>query len=118
MKNDKIYPVGYSDHVISLFSKRTPETNAAFLLPHLKKGQSLLDCGCGPGSITLGFAQLLFPGQVVGVDIQPIQLEQAKKMAAVKNIGNVSFYQYDVTALPFADHSFDVVYANALLCHV
>ena len=30
---------------------------------------SLLDCGCGEGTITVGLAALVAPGQVLGVDI-------------------------------------------------
>ena len=33
----------------------------------------LLDCGCGPGSISIGLAEAVAPGQVVGVDIEPSQ---------------------------------------------
>jgi ubiquinone/menaquinone biosynthesis C-methylase UbiE len=38
------------------------------LLPFLRSGMTLLDCGCGPGSITLDFAEILSPGEVVGLD--------------------------------------------------
>jgi len=31
---------------------------AAFLLPHMSAGMSLLDLGYGPGSITMGFAMM------------------------------------------------------------
>ncbi|OGO92583.1 MAG: hypothetical protein A3F41_06685 [Coxiella sp. RIFCSPHIGHO2_12_FULL_44_14] len=118
--NDKknIYPVGYSDHVVDLFSKRTLETTAAFLLPYLKKGMFLLDCGCGPGSISMGFAEKLYPGQVIGVDLYVFQLERARKLAKKKNIVNIEFREADVLSLPFADAAFDIVYANALLCHL
>jgi ubiquinone/menaquinone biosynthesis C-methylase UbiE len=29
----------------------------------------LLDCGCGPGGITVGLAQRVSPGEVAGIDI-------------------------------------------------
>ena len=34
----------------------------------------VLDLGCGPGSITLGLAETVAPGEVVGVDLQPAQV--------------------------------------------
>jgi ubiquinone/menaquinone biosynthesis C-methylase UbiE len=37
---------------------------ADFFLPHLQSGMTLLDCGCGPGSLTLGLAEAVAPGQV------------------------------------------------------
>lgn len=113
-----VYPVGYSEHVINLFSKRSIYTQAAFLIPHLQQGLSLLDCGCGPGSITMGFAEKLFPGKVVGIDIQGEQLAYARKVAAEKKISNIEFQQADALLLPFADQSFDIIYANALLSHL
>ncbi len=42
----------------------------------------LLDVGCGPGTITLGLAQAVTPGEVVGVDIQASQIDQARALAA------------------------------------
>jgi hypothetical protein len=36
--------------------RRTADTHAAFFLPHLRPGMSLLDVGCGPASITVGLA--------------------------------------------------------------
>ncbi len=38
------------------YAQRTAGHQAAFVLPHLRPGMSLLDIGCGPGSITLGLA--------------------------------------------------------------
>ena len=49
--------------------RRTAARSAAFLLPHLRPGMRLLDFGCGPGSITVGLAGVVAPGEVVGVDI-------------------------------------------------
>ena len=40
-----------------------------FFLPHLKLGFDLLDCGCGVGSITLDLAELVAPGNDIGVDM-------------------------------------------------
>lgn len=116
--NDSTYPVGYSKHVINLFSSRSIHNQASFVLPYLKANMSLLDCGCGPGSITIGFAEKVFPGKVIGVDIQAEQLEYAKRISAEKKISNVEFQQANALSLPFADNSFDVIYANALLCHI
>ena len=58
---------------------RSSQEHASFFLPLLKPGMSLLDCGCGPGSITLGLAKAVAPGEVTGVDIGESQLEAARK---------------------------------------
>lgn len=91
---------------------------AAFFLPHVKPGMTLLDCGCGPGSITLGLAEALAPGVVVGVDRDASRVEVAERAASERRVANVRFQTADVQELPFADASFDAVFAHAVLQHV
>lgn len=91
---------------------------AAFFLPHIRPGMSLLDCGCGPGSITLGLAETLAPGEVVGIDRDASRIEIAEQAASERGTANVRFRTADVQALPFADTSFDAVFAHAVLQHV
>ena len=97
---------------------RSAARQAAFLLPHLRPGMDLLDCGSGPGSITADLASLVAPGQVVGIDIGEEEVERARVYAAEKGIDNVTFRVGDVYALPFADATFDAVFSNALLDHL
>jgi ubiquinone/menaquinone biosynthesis C-methylase UbiE len=97
---------------------RSAERQAAFLLPHLRPGMHLLDCGCGPGSITTDFARRITPGQVVGIDLSAGEVERATARAAELGITNVQFKTGDVYNLPFADATFDAVYSNALLDHL
>ncbi len=54
-----------------LHGNRRAAVEASFLLPHLRPGMSVLDVGCGPGSITLGLAEAVAPGQVTGMDLDP-----------------------------------------------
>jgi 2-polyprenyl-3-methyl-5-hydroxy-6-metoxy-1,4-benzoquinol methylase len=42
----------------ALMRNRSAEEYADFVLPLIRKGDRLLDVGCGPGSITLGLAQV------------------------------------------------------------
>src|SRR5262249_33730858 len=89
-----------------------------FLLPHLQPGQRLLDCGCGPGSITLDLAALIAPGEVCGVDVDPTQVEAAQRAAAARDIRNTRFEVASIYALPFPDASFDAVTAVGVLMHL
>lgn len=99
-------------------ARRTAEKNAAFLLPLLKPGMRLLDAGCGPGSITIGLAAAVAPGEAVGVDADETSLEVARAMAAERGCANVRFETGDVYALPFEDETFDAAFAHALLQHL
>ena len=78
----------------------------------------LLDVGCGPGSITLDLAGLVAPGQVVGIDIQRAQIDQARALASARGATTVRFEVGDIYELPFSDASFDVALANGVLMHL
>ncbi|HXD12271.1 MAG TPA: class I SAM-dependent methyltransferase, partial [Anaerolineales bacterium] len=89
-----------------------------FFLPHLKSGDSLLDCGCGVGSITLDLAELVAPGKVIGVDMDAGQLEIARASAKDRGLPNVTFEQGNIYQLRFEAGTFDAVLAHTLLYHL
>ncbi len=97
---------------------RRADTHAAFLLPHLRSGMSLLDCGCGPGTITAGLAEVASPGEVIGIDLEVGQLELARENATKQGLSNLSFESCSVYELPYQDARFDVVFSNAMLEHM
>jgi ubiquinone/menaquinone biosynthesis C-methylase UbiE len=109
---------GYTDDAHRMMAGRTAARDAEFLLPHLQPGMRLLDCGCGQGSITVGLAQAVAPGEVVGLDVDPDQVARARAHARDAGVENVSFDTGDAYALPFPDASFDAVFANQLLVWV
>ena len=97
---------------------RTASKEAAFLIPHLRSGMQLLDAGCGPGSITVGLAEVVAPGRVVGIDVQSALIEQARARAATRGLASVRFEIADIYRLPFPDGSFDAAFANGVLMHL
>ena len=114
-KDREQYTMGYGPAATAIMAERTAQSHAAFFLPHLKSEMSLLDCGCGPGTITLGFAELVAPGQVVGTEIEDTHVALARENAAKRNIPNARFETADLYELPFADASFDAVFISAVL---
>jgi ubiquinone/menaquinone biosynthesis C-methylase UbiE len=114
----EVYVHGYSALEQQRLQARRATESAAFFLPFLRTGMRLLDCGCGPGSITLGLADLVAPGQVIGVDLEPRQVEAARQLAAERRIANVQFDVGNVYELPFPDTAFDAAFANTLLLHL
>jgi len=62
----------------AVFARRTGQV-AASLAPHLRAGMRLLDCGCGPGSITVDLAQAVAPGEAIGIDLRVDALKQGRE---------------------------------------
>lgn len=112
------YTLGHADHITQGFAIRTAETFAAFFLPHLKPAMTLLDCGCGPGSITVDLARVVAPGQVIGIDRGAESINQATALARARGVSNVHFQVSNVYELPFPDGSFDAVFAHVLFAHL
>ena len=112
------YTLGYSPQTIQQFQKRTAAREAGFLLPYLSAGMRLLDCGCGPASITVGLAEAVAPGQVVGVDIEPSEYRLAWSQAANHTGTNLRFAVADVYSLPFGDDVFDAAFLHNVLSHL
>jgi ubiquinone/menaquinone biosynthesis C-methylase UbiE len=112
------YTPGHSELAVAFMSRRQLASFGAFFMPFLRPGMSVLDCGCGPGSITCDIAREITPGKVVGIDANASQIAQATAHARSLGTDNAEFRQGDVYALPFADGEFDAVFSNALLEHL
>jgi SAM-dependent methyltransferase len=112
------YTHGYNEHFVELLARRTANVDAEFILPYLRPGKRLLDVGCGPGTITLGLAVAVAPGEVVGIDREPAQVERARALAAEQEVTNVRFEVGDAEEIPFSNASFDVAFEHTLLEYV
>lgn len=112
------YTHGHHESVLRSHLWRTAENSAGYLLPHLRPGQSLLDVGCGPGTVTIDLARRLAPGTVIGLDNAAVVLEVARESAASADLPHLSFQEGDAYHLPFEDASFDVVHAHQVLQHL
>ncbi|KAH9891802.1 methyltransferase type 11 [Cubamyces lactineus] len=113
------YTHGHHESVLGLHSWRTVQNSAAYLLPHLKPNMTLLDIGCGPGTITTDFATILHEGHVTGLEMPSSNVfERARAHAASRGVTNVSFVAGDALALPFPDGTFDVVHAHQVIQYV
>jgi ubiquinone/menaquinone biosynthesis C-methylase UbiE len=87
-------------------------------LAHLAPRESVLDVGCGTGSVALVAKQVMgASGTVVGIDASPAMIERAAAKAAKAGI-EVSFETAVAEALPFRDGQFDVALSTLMLHHL
>jgi ubiquinone/menaquinone biosynthesis C-methylase UbiE len=78
------------------------------------RGEDVLDAGCGTGVLTRELASTLQgTGSVAGFDLSESMLGVARG-----HCPGVSFRQGNITALPYADASFDVVVSSFMLMFV
>lgn len=113
-----VYTHGHAESVLRSHRSRTAESSAAYLLPHLSPGRSLLDVGCGPATITADFVGLVAPGTVTATETDEATLDLARAELGRRGIAGVRLAVADVHGLPFDDDSFDVVHAHQVLQHV
>ncbi len=77
---------------------------------------TLLDVGCGPGSITADLAEIVHPGRVVAIDVAETAVEAARSTVEDRGLDNVEVGLGNVYELE--DGAFDVVYAHQVLQHL
>jgi ubiquinone/menaquinone biosynthesis C-methylase UbiE len=78
-------------------------------------GDRVLDVATGTGNTALALARRV--AGVVGVDLTPEMLAQARRQAAERQLPNVEWVEADAQALPFGAGSFDLYTARAAPHH-
>ena len=87
-------------------------------LAHLRPGESVLDVGCGTGTLALAAKrQVGTTGTVYGVDASPEMIARAEKKARKAGV-EVVFKKAFAQKLPFTDAQFDVVLTTVMLHHL
>lgn len=88
------------------------EQRIALEMLALRRGDDVLDVGCGPGNFTRVFAAEIGKGLAVGLDASSTMLERAVEEGGPRN---VAYVRGDAAALPFRPGSFDAVCCFAAL---
>jgi ubiquinone/menaquinone biosynthesis C-methylase UbiE len=87
-------------------------------LAHIRSGERVLEVGCGTGSLALAAAQRVgAAGDVYGIDPAPKMIELAQRKA-IKKGTKVDFRIAAIEALPYDDHSFDIVLSSLMMHHL
>ncbi|MDR4493257.1 MAG: class I SAM-dependent methyltransferase [Nitrospirales bacterium] len=117
MKSE-MYTPGYTNNATNFMARRGLESHGQFFAPFLSARHTVLDLGCGPGTISVDIARLVVPGKVTGIDFNESQIVQARKHAGEAGVSNVDFQIASCYELPFAQQSFDRIFCHALMEHL
>ncbi len=111
------YTHGQHRSVLDSYAWRSASNSASYLLPHLNSGLSVLDIGCGPGTITADLAEIVAPGDVIAMDASTEVLQRAAALFTERGL-TVRTMAADATSTGLADDCVDVVHAHQVLQHV
>ncbi|NIP29764.1 MAG: methyltransferase domain-containing protein [Candidatus Dadabacteria bacterium] len=114
---DRDYSFGYKEGVLDYMNYRALKS-FEFVLPYLQPGMDVLECGSGPGVVTLEIAKKVNRGSVIGIDINEDLIDSNNKKARDSNVINLKFEVASILELPYPNDSFDIVYMQALIVHM
>lgn len=81
-------------------------------MARVKADDSILDIGCGTGTLTIELARLAQKGKVVGIDPSAEMLERAREKAL--SAGNMALINIPAQKMGFKEE-FDLIYSNSAL---
>lgn len=106
---DRVAPL--YDAFENTVNRASYEGTALAVAQMIGPGDEVLECACGTGAISAAIAPAC--ARLVPTDYSDGMLAQARKKLAKRS--NVTVEQADITALPYADDSFDVAVAGNVI---
>lgn len=106
---DAFFQTGY-DYVADIIHK-IREYIAPGFVP-----RRTLDFGCGVGRLIIPLAEI--SDEVLGIDVSPSMLAEAKKNCESRSLGNVRFRKNDGTLSVLADEKFDFIHSFIVFQHI
>jgi SAM-dependent methyltransferase len=97
-----------------IMTARTLANSHPILRDLLTPGMSVLDVGCGPGTLTIEIARRVAPAPVVGMDINPDMVSAAEAASPPGEIPTLVFYAGDIRESAW-DAEFTLVAATRML---
>lgn len=112
--------LGYAPDIIRIADPGLLESYCGvgnpFSLGDIRKGETVLDFGCGAG-FDLFVASTLVgeSGRVCGVDLTDEMVDRAIDNLSRANVSNSEVRKIDSEGIPYADNTFDVVISNGVI---
>lgn len=111
--------IGYSNKDMNIVPK---DSNLGLgcgnphLIADIQEGETVLDLGSGAGfDCFLASKKVGDKGLVIGVDMTPEMLSQARNNSSSNNYKNVDFRLGEIENLPVANDSVDVIISNCVI---
>ena len=126
--NEHLNNTLHNDSVISQFTKQaipfthlSQHSNQYGLKLMIKLSQptntdTVLDVACGSGIVSCEFARIV--SSVIGIDLTPAMINQAKLLQQEKKLDNIAWEIGDVSKLPFENDLFSLVVTRYSLHHM
>ncbi|WP_369613803.1 class I SAM-dependent methyltransferase [Marichromatium sp. PS1] len=105
--------LGNAPATLQYLATRRIHREGVFAIPHMLGSEKILDCGCGPGSITSGLAKLANQF-CVGIDNDPISIRFARETSLLAR-RHPLFIISDMHSLPFPSDAFTSVFCHTTL---
>ncbi|OAF07766.1 hypothetical protein AYJ54_16825 [Bradyrhizobium centrolobii] len=103
---------------LATFGRESAFRKKVLGLAHLAPGESVLDVGCGTGTLAIAAKQCVGPtGTVHGIDASPEMIARANRKASKAGVA-VIFLITAAQVLPFPDARYDVVLTTIMLHHL
>ena len=120
---EKEYVLGTADDEIQRLKLQhvvwRPEATAAWQAAKFRRGQTLLDVGCGPGHATMDLADIVGPnGQVIAIDQSQRFLDYLAQTNRARRIENVRVINHDLATYDFAGIEADGAWLRWVLAFV
>src|ERR1700761_7850576 len=87
-------------------------TDRLLAAARVEAGDHVLDIGCGCGDVTMRAADAARGGHALGADLSRDQIAEARRIAALSGVANVTFEVADAQVHPFPAGTFDLVLSN------
>jgi len=119
----------YKQQVVDFFARRTAYDDEGDAHPQeaqrlleyvaIAPGDQILDIATGTGLVAIPAARQVAPdGFVIGVDISPVMLAQAKSKISKLKIDNLELIEADIELVEFATQQFDTIFCCSALVYI
>lgn len=116
------YDIYHNESLLEKLDQGLPPRGDETLIEQLQatlasSPERIIDVGCGHGGHTFALADAFPDATVVGIDPYRPALEEALEQREDEDTERIGFIDGHIEAMPFEDHSTDLIWCFDMLCH-